>query len=561
MDSWRPSAPTGTTSLTFTGSYTSSGNLSGCSCTVTGGDVVFNGPDALILDTSLTVTAPGTIKFNNNSSLVQIDDTAINSGIITMERITPPIYRFDYTYWGTPVTFASNYTLGMLSPLTLSDKYFSWIPTIASGPGNWFSESSATIMDPIKGYIVRGPQTYSFTSGTKIPYTANFIGTPNNGVISAPIFHGTLIAPDDRDDWNLLGNPYPSAVSALSFLSNPANTPIIDGTIYFWTHNSDISSSNLSPFYGTFLLNYNNSDYASWNRVGSVGAAAGTGGPVPGGFIAAGQGFFTKSTGTAPSGNSVIFNNSMRVAGNNSQFYRMASPANVPVENNSSDPIERQRLWLNLNSEAGTFNQILVGYVEGATFGWDRDFDGIRFTDETSTTLYSTLGDKKLVIQGRPLPFEDTDIVALGYRSNIIDTFTFAIDHIDDAFESQNIYLEDRDLNIIHNLKLSPYSFSSEAGTFNERFLLRYTDTSLDTSEFDANQSVTAFIFNHELQVKSNKNIVAIELFDISGKLIQKYNPSEVSNKFITRFGFAQGVYLAKIKLDNGIEVTKKLLH
>ncbi|MBK8601062.1 MAG: hypothetical protein IPN80_11435, partial [Flavobacterium sp.] len=142
--SWTPSAPTGTTSLTFTGSYTSSGNLSGCSCTVTGGDVVFNGPDALILDTSLTVTAPGTIKFNNNSSLVQIDDTAINSGIITMERITPPIYRFDYTYWGTPVTFSSNYTLGLplpangLSPDTLSDKFFSWTPTIANGPGNGF---------------------------------------------------------------------------------------------------------------------------------------------------------------------------------------------------------------------------------------------------------------------------------------------------------------------------------------------------------------------------------------------------------------------------------------
>ena len=199
--------------------------------------------------------------------------------------------------------------------------------------------------------------------------------------------------------------------------------------------------------------------------------------------------------------------------------------------------------------------------MEDATLGWDRDFDGIRFTDATSTTLYTTVEDKKLVIQGRPLPFEETDIVPLGYRSNISDSFTFAIDHIDESFESQNIYLQDRDLNIIHNLKLSPYSFSSEAGTFNDRFLLRYTDTSLDSSEFDANQNVTAFVFNHELQVKSNKNIVAIELFDISGKLIQKYNPSEVSNTFITRFGFAQGVYLAKIKLENGVEVTKKLIH
>lgn len=561
---WSPSAPTGNSSLSFTGSYTSSGNLSGCSCSVTGGSVVFNGPDAMILTNGLTVTAPGTLRFNNTASLVQIEDTATNSGIITMERITPPIYRFDYTYWGTPVTFASNFTLGGvggLSPNTLSDKYFSWIPTIANGSGNWLSESAATVMNPIKGYIVRGPQTYSFTSGTKLPYPAYFIGTPNNGVISCPIYHGTLGGADDTDDWNLLGNPYASAVNALSFLSNATNTPIIDGTIYFWTHNSDISSIYLSPFYGTFILNYNNSDYATWNRVGPVGTAAGTGGPVPGGFIAAGQGFFTKSTTTAPSGNSVIFNNSMRVTGNNAQFYRMSSPPNVPQENTANDPIERQRIWLNFTNEVGSFNQILVGYVEGATLGWDREFDGVRFTDETSITAYSVLEDKKLVIQGRPLPFTETDEVPLGYRSNIQGAFSFSIDHIDESFENQNIYLEDNVLHIIHNIKVSPYSFTSEIGTFNDRFVLRYTDSALNTTPFDSNQNVTAFIANHELQIKSTEKIINIELYEISGKLIQIITPSEIDFKFRTHFNFANGAYLAKIKLDNGIEVTKKLIH
>ncbi len=564
---WSPATPTGNSSLNFTGNYTSSGNLSGCSCTVSGGNVVFNGPDALILNNELTVTAPGTIRFNNNSSLVQIDDTAINSGIITMERITPPIYRFDYTYWGSPVTLASNYTLGLplpangLSPDTLSDKFFSWTPTIANGPGNWFSESAATVMDPRKGYIVRGPQTYSFTSAGKMPYTANFVGTPNNGVISAPIFHGTLVAPDYRDDWNLLGNPYPSAVSAFSFLSNPLNTPIIDGTIYFWTHNSEISSSYLSPFYGTFLLNYNNSDYATWNRVGSVGTPAGTGGPTPTGFIAAGQGFFTKSTGTAPSGNTVTFNNSMRVVGNNSQFFRMASPPAAQQDSNSGDAIERQRIWLNLTNNSGAFNQILIGYVEGATIGWDRDFDGIRLTDQSSPTLYSIVADKRLVIQGRPFPFIETDEVPLGYRTNISGDNTFAIDRIDDAFLGQNIYLEDRLLNIIHNLSISPYNFASEVGTFNDRFVLRYLDAALDTGEFDFANQVTAFIFKHEFQVKSGNGLLAIELFDISGKSVKKWNTLKGESEFKTTLNLAQGVYLARIKLENGLEVTRKVVN
>lgn len=558
---WSPATPTGNTSLVFTGNYTSTGNLTGCACTVSNGNVLFNGPDALILTNGLTVTAPGTIKFNNNSSLVQIDDTAVNTGIITMERITPPIYRFDYTYWGTPVTLTSNFTLGALSPDTLADKYFSWTPTIANGPGNWFSESPATVMDPIKGYIVRGPQTYSYTPGTKLPYTANFVGTPNNGVISAPIFHGTLLAPNDQDDWNLLGNPYPSAVSALSFLSDPANTPIIDGTIYFWTHNSSISSLYMSPFYGTFAYNYNNSDYATWNRVGSVGAAAGTGGPIPNGFIAAGQGFFTKSTGTAPSGNPVTFNNSMRVVGNNSQFYRMSVLPQVPHEDNSNDPIDRQRLWLNLSNDSGAFNQILIGYVEGATIGMDRDFDGVRFTDQISPTFYSIVGDQRLVIQGRPSPFLETDEVPLGYRTNISGNNTFAIDRVDDNFAGQNIYLEDRLLNIIHNLRVSPYTFTSEAGTFNDRFILRYLDAALDTEDFEISYQVTATIFNNELQVKSSNHIVEIELFDISGKTVKKFSSLNGEKEFRSMLNVAQGVYLAKIKLDNGIEVTKKLIN
>ncbi len=79
----------------------------------------------------------------------------------------------------------------------------------------------------------------------------------------------------------------------------------------------------MDPFYGDFVINYTDSDYASWNSLGAVGSrgsAALSGGFVPNGLIGTGQGFFTKSTGTAPSGNSVIFKNSMRVSDSNAHF-------------------------------------------------------------------------------------------------------------------------------------------------------------------------------------------------------------------------------------------------
>jgi GEVED domain/Fibronectin type III domain len=523
-----------------------------------GGVLQVSATNTITVTDVVTVVSGGQFNLLNSASLVQINNVA-NSGVINIERITQPMYRFDYTYWGTPLTFASNFTLGNLSPLTLSDKYGSWIPSVSNGFGNWLYETAATIMNPIKGYIARAPQTFSFTPTVFVPYIANFIGTPNNGNILCPIYHGTLGAGTNNDKYNLLGNPYPSSVDAQAFLTDPVNTPIIDGTIYFWTHNSAPSAAYVDPFYGDFVINYTASDYASWNSLGAVGSrgsAALSGGTVPNGYIGTGQGFFTKSTGTAPSGNTVVFKNSMRVSGNNTQFFR-----NSNTTNTNSNPSDKHRIWLNLLSTSGSFNQILVGYIEDATVGWDRNYDGVRFTDNSSTTFYSVIPDRELVIQGRPLPFSEEDQVPLGYKSTLQESFSLRLDHFDGLFENQSIYLEDHSLNVIHDLKQSPYLFTSEVGTFNDRFALRFTNAALSSDEFDSNQNVIALIYQKNLVIEASQNINTVEIYDITGKLINTTIPKNKSRKISENFSYAEGVYLIKIKLENGYLATKKLIH
>ncbi|MFN8274314.1 MAG: T9SS type A sorting domain-containing protein [Flavobacteriaceae bacterium] len=544
---WSLGAPSGTTNLQFSGNFTSSANLSGCNCTVSSGNVVFNDPATLTLSGGLNVSG-GSLTFTNNASLLQTNDSSTNSGIVTIERITQPMYRYDYTYWGSPVTLASAYTLGMLSPATQPDKYYSWTPTIANAAGTWAQESTATVMDPRKGYIVRAPQTYSTSVGTKVPYTANFIGTPNNGVISSPIQHGTLAAGVSDDKYNLLGNPYPSALDAQVFLTDPANTPVIDGTIYFWTHNSPISAANPNPFYGSYAYNYTSNDYAAWNSLGAVGLRgiqAGSGGAVPNGYISVGQGFFTKSTGTAPSPTPATFKNSMRVAGNNNQFFRHAA-------------IDNHRYWIDLIDSNSSFSQALIGYKDDATLGWDRMYDGVPMDEGAGMTLYSIIPDKHLAIQGRPLPFDAQDQVILGYKATHADSYSFGLDGVDGMFENQDIFIEDKQLNIIHDLKQSPYVFTSEAGVFDHRFVIRYNNSALANVDFD-HQNVSVGIIQHELFAQSNSRINTIEVFDISGKLIANYQPQ--SNEFKTLFSFARGVYLAKITLDNGKVSSKKIMN
>ena len=72
------------------------------------------------------------------------------------------------------------------------------------------------------------------------------------------------------------------------------------------------------------------------------------------------------------------------------------------------------------------------------------------------------------------MPFEPADRVPLGYRTTVIGVFTITIDEVDGALTNQDIFIEDKVTNEVHNLKDSPYSFTTVAGTFNDRFVLCY---------------------------------------------------------------------------------------
>jgi len=273
------------------------------------------------------------------------------------------------------------------------------------------------------------------------------------------------------------------------------------------------SASNVDPFYGDFIINYAANDYASWNRLGGTGttAAAGSGGAVPNGFIASGQGFFAKSTAAATNGDPVVFRNSMRVNFNNDMFFR-SSIVNADSHRSETNVSEKHRLWLNLINQGGSFNQILVGYADGASNAYDRDFDGVRFTDNNSITLYSIIPEKNLVIQGRALPFSNEDQVPLGYKSTLNDTFSIRIDHFDGLFENQNIYIEDRLLNIVHDLKQSPYVFTSGIGTFDDRFVLRYNNGLLSTNTNEYASDLIAYLNQQKLVIQANEFINQVSL-------------------------------------------------
>jgi hypothetical protein len=556
---WTNGLPDINKKIIFSGNFSSSSDLVGCSCLVTSGNVIINSTHTLTLTNEVTVSGGNLIfksdlgsSLNSSGSLVQINNVASNSnsGSIKYERMTNTVIRnTDYTYWSSPVY---PQILSSLSPNTRADKYFSY--EVTASLEDWKQESSGNIMSVGKGYIIRGPEYTSPPSPPSL-FLALFKGVPNNGHYAI-----TSIFPAKS---YLIGNPYPSALDADKFLTD--NAGVLDGTLYFWTHNTAVGASTTNL--GTGAYAYTSDDYASYNLTGGVGTdgvpfpnggvAASFSATVPNGIIAAGQGFFASSKETITLPNEIVFNNDMRVnssVGNNSQFFKISAK--------SSSLIEKNRIWLGFSNSQGAFKQTLVGYVTGATNDYDSRYDGETFDGNEFVDFYSISQNKRLVIQGRALPFEETDEVSLGYKTTIVGNFAITINQKDGFFTNQNIFIEDKLLNVIHDLNESSYNFTTEAGTFNGRFVLRYTDKTLETTSFKKLENgVLVSNINKQITINSSVEIIdKVQIYDLLGKSVYQKGNINSRDFIMSNLVSNHQALLVKITLQNGAIVTSKMI-
>ncbi|WP_316634967.1 Ig-like domain-containing protein [uncultured Flavobacterium sp.] len=499
------------------------------------GSLTVNSSNTLKVVGSVIVSASGSLVFNDSASLVQTTN-AVNTGNITYLRNTEPVRRYDFTYWSAPITnSAQPYTLHDLSPNTLFDKYASYNPLT----GSWvYSINGTQVMTSGIGYWVRAPQPYSTTvSGV---YTATFKGVPNNGDYAVQV-HATK--------WSLIGNPYPSAVDAEKFITmNHDATPSVDvGALYFWTHNSSPVAT------GTGTYAYTSNDFAVYTLSGGTGTGGaklpdGTFGPPPTGKIAACQGFFMNASGP----NDVMFTNAMRIDGQNDKFYKTSK----------SNTLEKNRIWLNLTNSQNAFKQILVGYIEGATNSWDINYDAVTMNGNSFIDFYSINDASKLAIQGRALPFENTDKVPLGYKTTVAGDFTIAIDRVDGLFDKQAIYLEDKTTGIVTDLRAGNYTFTTAIGTFVDRFILSYTKKTLGTGDFE-NLDSSVFVSVNEKAIKvtsTKETIKEVTIYDITGNLLYNKKKVGTTELQITNLQSSNQVLLVKVVLDNDFTTTKKVI-
>lgn len=516
---WSNGVPDITKKVFINGLYdmASKPSFEACACDVlASGELIIASNRFVTLDKALYNDNLVTIK--DGGMLVQIDDEIDNEEAISVERYTTPMTRYDFTYWSSPVEGES---LVDLTPDTLSDKFYSF----NAAANTWVNIPGTTIMEEGKGYIARAPQSFS-TTVPSVYSDGKFFGVPNNGVVNVDVFNS------EANKWNLIGNPYPSALNVISFLNYNSN--FIESTIYLWTHNTPVEG-----------YVYNSNDYASFNPSGGIRACSTC--PTPTKNIASGQAFFisVKYSGT------VTFNNSMRHRSyDNTQFFRTTS----------DEELERHRFWLNLTNANGAFKQTMIGYIEEATNDYDPVYDGENFNANSYVNFYTLNNSRKLSIEARALPFENTDIVPLGYSSTIAGNFSISLDNFDGVFTSENIYLKDNVTQVVHDLKTGAYTFATTPGTFDNRFEIVYQASPELASATFTSSNVVVYKNQQKVFISTgNITMTKVRVYDLQGRLI--FESNEINNSE-TSFSINETnqVLLIQIHSDTGEVLTKKLI-
>ena len=517
-NSWNNGMPNSASTAIITGNYTSTlngGSIRACSLTVNNNAIVdIISGDNIILNGKLTVVDGSSLTIENNANLVQYSNVT-NSGNIVVKRNSSALFRLDYTLWSSPVV---DQNLSKFSPLTSisPSRFYTYDTSIDLY--NPIATPSTSAFDLGKGYLIRMPNTWVAVGGTATSWTGTFTGVPNNGNISVTMSNA-------GKGYNAVGNPYPSALNFANFIF--ANKNNIEGTVYFWrkTNNSTnpISYSTCTTV-GCTVNNthtYKNPD-----------------------LVSVGQGFIVK----AKPGQTILnFTNAMRSSENVNQFFRSA-----PVD----------RFWLEFNNSSNvSFGKNLIAYIPDATLGYDNGLDGI-FLNDSKTALVSMADDNEVVIQARPL-FDAQDILPLVLKTDVADTYTISLEQVEGVFKgSQDIFLKDKLTNTFHDFKTGAYTFSTEAGRFDNRFEIVYQNPLAVQQASITNNTVVVYKQNNELVINSeNIAMEDIKVFDIRGRLLVEKNKVNSTETKIDTSKFATQVLIVQITTENQIKIIKKIVN
>jgi hypothetical protein len=308
-----------------------------------------------------------------------------------------------------------------------------------------------------------------------------------------------------RDGWNLLGNPFTSAIDWDVIRLAPGAQ--YDADVAVW---DQAGAGN----------------YIHWN--GSVGV-------LTNGIIPAQNGFFVKATAnnaglTIPLAAQTFTNHA---------FYK-ESVANS----------------LELRADGNNYyDAAFVHFNNDATAQYDGKYDAFKLWGlDNAPQLYSMVSGNNLSIN--ELPFEGNEVVDMGFSCGVNGTYTINASGMESFDATTPIWLEDLKTGTMQNLRSTPaYSFDYTTGATEKRFRLHFKSANGiqpgDLSGINIYSALRTVVINNTTNLAGE-----VKIYDLAGR---ELTHTSMSSKNETRIpvNYAVGTYLVKVITERGVTSNK----
>ena len=360
-------------------------------------------------------------------------------------------------------------------------------------------------LNPLQGYVARlgATETIDFT-GTLLN-TGSFGSAGNLTRSAVSIFDG----------FNLVSNPYPSAID-------------------FGTVGIGLTRTNLE----TSVWYRSGGQFPTYNWTSDLGVLGGQK------FIPAMQAFWIlvspgQTTGTLQTTNAARTHSSHA-------FYKT-----------NTDNVFRMEV-----SNGSFIDETAVAFFPDAVNNYD-SFDSRKMfsTDSDYPQISSITPDYNVVaINGQAeLNAGEDRIIPLEFKTDVSGTFTLDATNIGDFDQSVSVYLEDAEQSTTTDLRqTAAYTFSSGIVDNVTRFKLHFGTLTTSVSSLTDNSSIGIYEYNNAVYVNThNAGAGLIEVYDILGKKIMSQQSVKGLNILQPKVG--KGIYIVKV-LTDGKTVTQKVV-
>lgn len=460
----------------------------------------------ILPNASLTINLGKTL-YVNGDFLIQSnsngDGSLVDKGSLTING-SSGIQRY-LAYYGSGVNefhFLSSPIANHNVENTLQDCY---VYPYNEADNTWLSLNNGDALNTGRGYSV-------YYSGNE-NYTVTFSGIPNTGnqniAVSASDFSGN----NSNDNWNLIGNPFPSAIDWDEIIKTN-----IESAIYIW------NPASLT--------------YASY--VNGVGSNMNDEGIIP-----SMQAFFVHATA---SGN---FNipQSVRINNQTQNYLKKASS-------------DHQVLKITA-SRNGFKDETIIRLMPETTANFDLKYDAYKFLYETDSAIqvYSlTKDDQKLSVNSIPI-LNMPEEIQLGLLLATADSISLSFEGIQDFKSSINIFLEDQTqqqtIELLTDTTLTYYFLPGEEN----RFILHLA-SQMNGFYQPRLKSPRIWLNRNNINISflnTKPQDVFARIFDLSGRLIHSEFIANTNNLQLNK-PKKYGIYFIQLEIQHKIYNYKILI-